>query len=199
MTVVGEQDAARALSAGAVVAVPTDTVYGLAADPSRPGATALLFALKDRPGDVALPVLVADGAQARHLVDPEGWTPALDRLVQEFWPGALTVVARRRAGLVWDLGGDAGTIGLRCPAADVVRRLCRVVGPLAATSANPHGQAPLTTAQDVVACFGADQPVLDGGTCGEPPSTVVDLTGDTPRCLRAGAIGWDEILRVSLR
>jgi tRNA threonylcarbamoyl adenosine modification protein (Sua5/YciO/YrdC/YwlC family) len=191
--IVSEAGACAALREGRVVAVPTDTVYGLAVDPSLAHATAALFALKGRPETQALPVLVADAGQARALAAPGAWTPALERLAARWWPGALTVVVARRAGLDWDLGGDPATIGLRVPAAEPVRRLCREAGPVAATSANRHGEPPLTTAAHVVACFGAELPVLDGGRCDAPPSTVVDLTGTTATCLRQGAIAWEEI------
>lgn len=175
------------------MAVPTDTVYGLAVDPSQPHATAALFALKGRPDAQALPVLVAGTGEARALVAPEAWTPALERLVDTMWPGALTVVMARRAGLDWDLGGDHATIGLRVPAAEPVLRLCRVVGPLATTSANRHGERPCTTAVEVVSAFGTELAVVDGGRRDSPPSTVVDLTGPAPSCGRQGAITWEEI------
>ena len=108
--------AVAALTAGAVVGVPTDTVYGLAVDPRRPGATDLLFALKRRPATLELPVLVADLAQAQSLAGPDGLPAVARRLVARFWPGSLTVVVTRRAGIDWELGGDNTTIGLRCPA-----------------------------------------------------------------------------------
>ena len=185
--------AVRALQAGEVVAVPTDTVYGLAVDPSRAGATGRLFAVKGRPADVALPVLVADIAQAERL-----WELAVAavarRLAERFWPGPLTVVVARAAGIDWDLGGDVSTIGLRCPDHELVRELCRLVGPLATTSANRHGEPPLRTAGAVTDCFGAALPVIDGGECDGEPSTVVDATTDPLRCLRAGAIAWEAVL-----
>ncbi len=189
--------AALALRAGQVVAIPTDTVYGLAVDPRRPEATATLFALKGRPADVAVAVLVADLDQAHALAAHQGGaglSPRATALAGRFWPGALTMVVHRRAGLDWELGGDQGTIGLRCPAHDVVRRLCAAVGPLATTSANRHGQAPLSTAQEVGASFaGTGLVVVDGGRCQGVPSTVVDLTAEPMRCLRAGAVSWEEV------
>lgn len=182
------------LRSGAVVAVPTDTVYGLAVDPSVPGATDALFALKARPAGLALPVLVADVAQAGDLAGPAGLSSVARLLGSRFWPGALTVVTVRRPGIGWDLGGDPGTIGLRCPAHDGVRELCRIVGPLATSSANRHGQAPLVTADGVRAVFGDEVPVLDGGRCDGRPSTVVDTTADPPHLLRQGAVVWDDVL-----
>jgi len=185
--------AVRALQAGEVVAIPTDTVYGLAVDPRRPGATGRLFALKSRPPDVALPVLVADLEQAAQL-SAGGLSPVARRLAEGFWPGPLTVVVRRRADIDWELGGDASTIGLRCPAHQMTRELCRVVGPLATTSANRHGEPPLHSSRAVTDCFGDALLVLDGGCCDGEASTVVDATADPLRCLRAGAVSWDEVL-----
>jgi tRNA threonylcarbamoyl adenosine modification protein (Sua5/YciO/YrdC/YwlC family) len=194
--IVSEADAASALAAGAVVGVPTDTVYGLAVDPSRPGATAALFALKERPADLALPVLVAGVAQVRVLVAPGAWSPEAVRLADAFWPGALTMVLARRPGLEWELGGDPATIGVRYPAAEPVLRLCRAVGPLATTSANRHGEPPLTTAAEVVRQFGDAVAVVDGGRCDAMASTVVDLLAAPATCVRRGAISWEDITAV---
>ena len=189
-----EAAAGAALEAGSVVAIPTDTVYGVAVDPERPGATDRLFALKHRPAHLELPVLVADLTQADALAGPHGLSALALRLADRFWPGSLTIVVWRRAGVDWDLGGNRETIGLRCPDHALVRRLCRSVGPLATTSANRHGEPPLTTAAAVAAAFGDGLAlVLDGGTCAGAPSSVVDLTGDEPRCLREGAVAWSVI------
>jgi L-threonylcarbamoyladenylate synthase len=189
--------AVAALRAGAVVAIPTDTVYGLAVDPRWPGATDAVFALKQRPASLELPVLVGDIETADTLADVDGLPVAARRLADRFWPGPLTVVVARRAGLDWELGGDGSTVGLRCPAHVVARRLCSLVGPLATTSANRHGRPPLTTAAAVAREFGAEVLVVDGGTCDGMPSTVVDTTGDALRCLRAGAVTWDDVLTAS--
>ena len=186
------QAAATALARGAIVAVPTDTVYGLAADPFRTGAADRVFALKRRPRDLDLPVLVADEEQALSLAT--GVPPAARRLIDRFWPGPLTVVLPRRPEVAADLGADEATVGLRCPAHPVPLALCRATGPLATTSANLHGQPPLTTAAEVAATFGDSVPVvLDGGVCAGAPSTVVDCTGEEPKLLRAGRIPWDEV------
>ncbi len=185
--------AARALAGGAVVALPTDTIYGLAVDPFQAGAVERLFSLKRRPREVHLPVLVAGEEQALALA---GEVPApARRLMARFWPGALTLVLPRRPGLTADLGTGTATVGVRCPAHGLARALCRASGPLGTTSANLHGEEPLTTAEAVAATFGDAVPVvLDGGPCAGAPSTVVDCTGDEPVLLRAGRVGWDEIL-----
>jgi tRNA threonylcarbamoyl adenosine modification protein (Sua5/YciO/YrdC/YwlC family) len=186
--------AVRALQAGSIVGVPTDTVYGLAADVFNTGGADRLFAVKRRPREVDLPVLVTSAAQARGLAT--GIPAVAHRLMDQFWPGALTLVLPRNPGVVADLGHDEATIGIRCPDHDVVRDLCRRVGPLATTSANLHGEAPASTAQAVEVMFGPAVPVvIDGGTCAGAPSTVVDCTGVEPKLLREGHIPWSEIAR----
>ncbi|MDQ6614546.1 MAG: L-threonylcarbamoyladenylate synthase [Actinomycetota bacterium] len=195
----GAIDAAAAiLRAGGIAGVPTDTVYGLAADPFRAGATDRLFQLKRRPRTFELPVLVADLTQALTLATT---VPAVaERLMERFWPGALTVVLPRRPDLNADLGSDDATIGLRCPNHPVPLALCRTVGPIATTSANRHGDAPVTTASELVATLGSSvEVVLDGGPCTGSPSTVVDCTGAEPHLLRQGRLPWDEVRAVALR
>ena len=189
--------AVAALRAGQVVGVPTDTVYGLAVDPSVDGATDRLYAVKRRPVDVDLPLLVADAAQAAPLAEPDGWRRAAP-VVDAFWPGPLTVVVRRAAGLEWSLGRSRSTVGLRCPDHAVMRELCRRVGPLAVSSANRHGEPPLQLATEVHQRFGDEvSAVVDGGRCSGAPSTVADLTSDPPVCIRAGGLSWDEVVRVA--
>ena len=187
------EEAARALKAGRLVALPTDTVYGLAADPFHTGASDRIYAAKRRPRRVDLPVLVADREQALSLVI--GLTEAATRLMDRFWPGALTLVLPRRPDVRADLGADEATVGLRCPDHAVPREVCRRAGPLATTSANLHGEAPLTTAAEVALTFGdAVGLVLDAGPCVGTPSTVVDCTGLEPRLLRDGRIPWAEVV-----
>jgi tRNA threonylcarbamoyl adenosine modification protein (Sua5/YciO/YrdC/YwlC family) len=185
--------ATRALAAGRIVALPTDTVYGLAADPFAAGSGDRLFAVKRRPRHVEVPVLVADEGQAFALASPA--SPAARILMRRFWPGALTIVLPRRADVALHLGVHAGTVGLRCPAHPAPLALCASFGPLATTSANLHGQPTLTTADAVVAAFG-DQVavVLDGGPCVGSPSTVVDCTTPEPRLLREGRLPWDDVV-----
>jgi L-threonylcarbamoyladenylate synthase len=189
-------EAERELSAGHVVAVPTDTVYGLAVDPFRLGATDALFAIKRRPPDAGLPLLVTGPRQARELTET---LPApAERLMEGFWPGALTIVLVRRKSLSLDIGGDGTTVALRSPAHPLVLELCRRLGPLAVTSANRHGEPELTTAAEVVEVLGAElELVLGGGRCAGIPSTVADCTGAVPHCLRPGGIDWDEVVRTA--
>lgn len=188
------EEAVETLSAGRPVVVPTDTVYGVAVDPSVPGATDRLFVLKERPADVAIAVLAADAGQAFGLA--ASVPPAARVLAECFWPGGLTVVVARRPGLGFDLGGpDDATIGVRVPDHDVVRELARRVGPLATTSANLHGRPTPETAAEVAAEFaGAVPVVLDGGRCAGAPSTVVLCTGPTVRIAREGRIPAADVL-----
>lgn len=184
--------AVRALSVGQIVAVPTDTVYGLAADPFSTGAADRLFLLKRRPREVDLPLLVADVDQALSVATAV--PAAARRLMDRFWPGALTMVLPRHPELGADLGADEATVGVRCPSHPVPRALCRAHGPVATTSANLHGQPPLTTAAAVAEVFGDSVAVvLDGGECSGEPSTVVDCTGSEVKLLRQGHIPWQEV------
>lgn len=185
--------ALAALEAGRVVAVPTDTVYGLAARLDRPEGLAAVFVAKGRPAGLALPVLVGRGRQVRQVASD--WPRPASSLAARFWPGALTVVVPVRPHLGPLLGGDGGTVGLRQPDHRWVRGLCRRAGPLAVTSANLHGRPPCTTAAEVVSTFDGDAIalVVDGGRCDGVPSTVVDCVGSPPGCLREGAIPWSWI------
>ena len=187
--------AAAALSDGDIGGIPTDTVYGLAADPWHSGAADRLFLLKGRPRSVELPVLVSSEAQALELTTSV--PRSARRLMETFWPGALTIVLPRGYDVDADLGDEDETIGVRCPAHPVPRALCEKAGPIATTSANRHGEAPLTTAAALAASLPGIALVLDAGVCSGEPSTVVDSTGDVPKLLRAGAISWEQIVAVA--
>jgi L-threonylcarbamoyladenylate synthase len=188
-------EAVAALREGLVVVIPTDTVYGVAADPFRPGATSRLFEAKGRPTRVQLPVLVDSIEQAESVATVDERARGL---MERFWPGGLTVVVRRRPGVDLELGDDTGTVGLRCPDHPVARRLCADVGPLATTSANLHGGATPPTAGEVAALFGdAVAAVVDGGRCEGRPSTVVDCTGTDVVLLREGTVAWADVVGVA--
>jgi L-threonylcarbamoyladenylate synthase len=188
--------AVEALLAGQPVILPTDTVYGVAVDPARPAATERLFAVKDRPTDVALPVLAADEEQALGLATSV--PDAARRLAERFWPGGLTLVLARHPDVTWDLGGaDHATIGVRVPDHDVPRALARAVGPLATTSANRHGRPTPVTAAAAAAELGEGVAVvIDGGRCAGAPSTVVACLDGEVRVLRAGRIAASTIEEV---
>ncbi len=187
--------AAASLREGDIIALPTDTVYGLAADPWHSGASDRLFLVKGRPRNVELPLLVADTEQALSLVTAVP-TSAM-RLMDAFWPGPLTLVLPRREDVTADLGEEDATIGLRCPAHAVPLALCREVGPFATTSANRHGEPAATEAAALASGWSGVALVLDAGVCGGQPSTVVDSTGEVPKLLRAGSVDWSQIEAVA--
>ncbi len=179
-------EAIAALAAGQVVALPTDTVYGVGAALAHPAAVARLFALKGRPVTVALPVVLADADQVASLAVT--WSAPAATLAAACWPGALTIVVPAAPALAALVGADA-SIGLRVPDDDTVRAAARAVGPLALTSANAHGAPPATTAADVRAALPHGLAgVVDAGTRDGAVSTVVDLTGPRWRVRRVGAI-----------
>jgi L-threonylcarbamoyladenylate synthase len=186
--------AAEALARGEVVVIPTDTVYGVAVAASVPGATQRLFAIKERPSDVPLPVLVADAEQAAGCAAKV--PAAAKRLMARWWPGGLTIVLLRAPAFDVDLGGDGTTVGLRVPDHDVPRELARRVGPLVTTSANRHGRPTPPDAAGVAAELGAGVAVVvDGGVCAGEPSTVVSCVDGGIRIVRQGAIPGADIVR----
>lgn len=187
-------DYVAALRAGDVVIMATDTVYGLVAAADDSKAVAQMFALKNRPIDARVAVLVADVAQAAHHV---ALGPTGARLADAFWPGPLTLVAPRH--VIGSLAaGDDDSLGVRCPDDETVRALAAAVGPLAATSANIHGGSTATSARDATDLFPSIGLVLDGGPRPGRASTVVSLMGDEPEVLREGSITAADI-EVALR
>ncbi len=187
-------EAAKWIRAGSVVAIPTDTLYGLAADPFNAGAVARVFVVKGRAAARALPLIAADAAQiARHL----GALPEMAmRLADHFWPGPLTMLMPAAAALAPDLSGGTGKVGVRVPADPIARAVCAACGhPVTATSANVSGEPAPATADQVERMLGDRiEFLLDAGpTRGGAPSTIVDVTDREPRLVRAGAISWDEI------
>jgi tRNA threonylcarbamoyl adenosine modification protein (Sua5/YciO/YrdC/YwlC family) len=184
-------DAIEALRAGLVIGVATDTVYGLATDAQRPGANQVLARAKERSEEVPVQVLVSSFEQSTSV---GVWSDQARRAADILWPGVVTLVVPRRRDLQLDLGGDGTTVGIRWPAGSVVVEVCSRFGPIAATSANHHGEPPLETAAEVAKAF-ADSVavVLDGGRCSGLASTVVDLTRELPAVLREGAISAVEV------
>ncbi|MSQ42112.1 MAG: threonylcarbamoyl-AMP synthase [Dehalococcoidia bacterium] len=184
-------EVARALRAGAVCGVPTDTVYGLAASLDHQDAVRRLAVLKGREATQPIALLIDSiEAVALQLAEPA----ALER-VRRFWPGALTAVVRVRPGFAGAVATADGTVGLRQPDGALLRALLRACGGmLAVTSANRHGEPPATTAEGVIAAFGDSLLVLDGGErTGGVASTVVDLTTDPPRLLREGPVSAEAL------
>ena len=174
--------AARLVRGGAVVAFPTDTVYGLGAAADDEVARQRIYHIKGRPVGMPLILMVAAESQL------EGWVHVDSRseaMMRRWWPGPLTLVLHA-------IGG--GTLGVRIPKHKVALELLRAAGPLMTTSANLHGHDPAMTAADAAALEGVVA-VLDGGVApGGTASTVVDLTGPEPHVLREGAISLDEVL-----
>ena len=181
-------EAAAALEAGGVVAFPTETFYGLGVAALDAAAVRRLFALKGRPGSRPILVLVDD---PRRIEAFATLTATARELIGRHWPGALTLVLPARAVVPPALTADTGTIGVRQPGHAVARALAAALaGPITAPSANRSGEAPPTTAAEVLRVFdGRIDVVLDAGpTPGGLPSTVLDLTVDPPRVLREGAV-----------
>jgi L-threonylcarbamoyladenylate synthase len=157
---IGIEEAGAAIRRGELVVIPTDTVYGVAADAFTPSA--------------------------------------VESLIDAFWPGALTVVVRHTAHLAWDLGETRGTVAVRMPNHEVARELISQTGPLAVSSANRTGNLAPATMLDARLQLGATIAVyLDGGPSGESvPSTIVDVTAERPRVLRAGAIDVERLREI---
>jgi L-threonylcarbamoyladenylate synthase len=189
--------AATAVLTGELVVLPTDTVYGVGADAFSPAAVSRLLAAKGRGREMPPPVLVGSVRAASALVEDLGsWG---QQLIDEFWPGGLTIVCRAQRTLNWDLGDTKGTVAVRMPEDLVTLELLRETGPMAVTSANLTGQPAATTAQQAREQLGDSVAVyLDGGpSAGGQASTMVDLTGDVPRMLRSGAISIGRLREIA--
>jgi len=186
----GLKAAAAILRAGGLVAMPTETVYGLAADARNDRAVAAIFDAKGRPRFNPLIVHLADLSLLDSLAT---LTPLADRLAQAFWPGPLTLVLPLRAdsGLSPLVTAGLSSVAIRLPATDVAQRLlAQFNGPVAAPSANPSGRiSPVTPAHVMAGLAGRIDGVIDGGPCTVGlESTIVDATGGAPRLLRAGGV-----------
>ena len=183
------------LAKGGVISYPTDTLYGLAADPGSPDAVKALFDLKGRGADRALPFVAAS------LEQVDAWCGPLDprsaALARQYWPGPLSLVLAAPSGLAAQVIDPQHTVAIRVPGHPVARALCEAWGaPLPATSANRSGDPPARRV-DQLGEIGDDARVLvvDGGDApGGEPSTIVDARGPEPILLRRGAIDWDRVL-----
>jgi L-threonylcarbamoyladenylate synthase len=180
---------------GGVIVYPTDTFYGLGADPKNTGAVRRLFAIKGRQTEQPILLLIKDADEVR------AWTaevtPRTEALMKRFWPGPLTLVFKARPDVMTELTGGSGTIGLRVPGNALTRELLATLdGALTGTSANLSGRPSPRTAQEAAEMLGGSVDLLlDGGrTAGDSPSTVVDVSTDEPKVIRAGAIPSQEIL-----
>jgi len=189
------EEAAKWILNGGVVALPTDTLYGLAADPFSSAAVARVFEVKGRAAERALPLIAADARQVVAHLGPLGDLGT--RLVERFWPGPLTILVAAPPAIARDVVGGTGRVGVRVPADGVARAICRLAGrPVTATSANISGEPAPSAPDDVERTLGdrIDLLIDAGPTRGGAPSTIVDVSGETPALVRAGAISWEDIL-----
>ncbi|MEU9300752.1 L-threonylcarbamoyladenylate synthase [Streptomyces sp. NPDC048269] len=192
----GLREAASAVRRGELVVLPTDTLYGIGADAFSPEAVHDLLAAKGRGRGMPTPVLIGSPNTLHGLVtdfSEQAW-----ELVDAFWPGALTLVAKHQPSLAWDLGDTHGTVAVRMPLHPVAIELLTEVGPMAVSSANLSGHPAPEDCDAAREMLGDSVSVyLDGGpTPGIQPSSIVDVTGKVPLLLRAGALTADQLREV---
>jgi L-threonylcarbamoyladenylate synthase len=192
----GLREAASAIRRGELVVLPTDTVYGLAADAFSPDAVGELLTAKGRGRNMPSPVLVGSPTTLHGLVTD--FSEAAWELVDAFWPGGLTLVARHQPSLRWDLGETRGTVAVRMPLHPVAIELLGVTGPLAVSSANlTGGPAPATCEEAELQLGDSVSVYLDGGPADHAvPSSIVDVTGKVPVLLREGALSAAQLREV---
>ena len=189
------EEARSVVEAGDLLVLPTDTVYGVGADPLSREAVDRLLSAKGRGRDKPSPVLIGSPEDAERLATHI--PPAARGLMDEFWPGALTIILPAREEIGWDLGEANGTVALRMPDDEFTIALLRSVGPLAVTSANRTGEPPALTVDEAEEQLGGKVSLyLDGGTSrGGAPSTIV-IVNETVEIVRHGAISETDIHRV---
>jgi tRNA threonylcarbamoyl adenosine modification protein (Sua5/YciO/YrdC/YwlC family) len=188
--------ATHRVTSGELVVLPTDTVYGVGADAFDAAAVQALLDAKGRGPDMPVPVLVGSWATIDGLVSSVDQRTR--RLVEAFWPGGLTLVVRHAPSLRWNLGDTRGTVALRMPLHPVAIELLEKTGPMAVSSANRSGQPPAQTAADARDQLGDAVAVYleDGPAAGGVASSIVDVTGEVPKLLRAGALDIDTLRAV---
>lgn len=181
-------EATKALAVGGLVVLPTDTVYGIAADAFKPEAVQALLDAKGRGRDMPPPVLIGDVRTMDGLAD--NIPDSVRELVTQHWPGPLTIILQAQPSLQWDLGETRGTVALRMPDHELTLAVLRRTGPLAVSSANTSGSPAATTAAEAASMLGGSVRVyLDGGTSpGGVASTIVDATGPELRIVREGGL-----------
>lgn len=190
-----DQKYIKAIKSGGIVAFPTETVYGLGADARNPEAISKVFAIKGRPSDNPLIVHISDTEQIEHFasVIPE----SAQLLIDEFWPGPLTLVFKKRPEVLDKVTAGLDTVGIRMPANNLALELIASTTPLVAPSANKSGAPSPTKASHVKADFGESILVIDGGSTQLGlESTVLDISGDKPLILRPGVIGKNQLEKV---
>jgi tRNA threonylcarbamoyl adenosine modification protein (Sua5/YciO/YrdC/YwlC family) len=185
--------AKEAFARSGLVVLPTDTVYGLAADAFDPAAARRLLRAKGRGRSMPIPVLVG-GAETLEALTM-GVSATAHDLAEAFWPGGLTLICRQQRSLRWDLGDSRGTVAVRMPNQPVALDLLAETGPLAVSSANLTAQPPATTVAEAQAMLGdaVDVYLDDGPTPGLVPSSIVDVTGLEPRLVRLGVLSLEEL------
>jgi L-threonylcarbamoyladenylate synthase len=186
--------AREVVRSGGVIAYPTETFYGLGADPGNRAAVRRLFEIKGRPADQPILLLI------RSTDEVKEWASEITRsagaLMEKFWPGPLTLVFAAKPGVMREITAGRGTIGLRVPGNPLTLRLLEVLGSaLTGTSANiSGGRSPQTAEETAAAIGGMVDLILDGGrTTGGRSSTVMDVSQDPPRLIREGAVPLNEI------
>jgi L-threonylcarbamoyladenylate synthase len=189
----GIANAALAVQRGQLVVLPTDTVYGVGADAFDPGAVRRLLAAKGRGREMPPPVLVSAATTLDALA--VGVPSYARALIEQLWPGPLTLVCRQQPSLQWDLGDTRGTVAVRMPDHEVALELLSRTGPLAVSSANRSGLPAAQDADAAEAMLGPSVRIIldDGPTPGAEPSTIVDVTGSQGRVLRLGAVSLERL------
>lgn len=181
--------AVETIRAGGIVAIPTETFYGLATDAFRPDALVRLNRIKGKADDAPILLLLADRGQVELVA--RDLPPAFSSLAERFWPGPLTMVVRASADVPEEISGGRGTVGIRVPGLALPRLIAAELGrPVTGVSANHHGTPPCRAAEEVLRSLpdGVDL-VVDGGPCpGGAPSTILDLSSGRPRILRQGIV-----------
>ncbi len=185
-----------AVREGQLVVLPTDTLYGIGCDAFHNEAVARLLAAKHRGPNMPVPVLVGSWDTIKGLV--ASYSATAQALVEAFWPGGLSIVVPEAPSLPWNLGDTRGTVMLRMPAHPVAIELLRRTGPMAVSSANISGMTPPAVLADAERQLGNSVSVyLDGGEAPVGlPSTIIDISGVSPRILREGAVTVEEISEV---
>ncbi|MGO2037947.1 MAG: L-threonylcarbamoyladenylate synthase [Brevibacterium sp.] len=189
-------ECARVSEAGNLLVIPTDTVYGVAADAFSASAVASLLAAKGRGRNMPPPVLVPRAETIFGLVD--GVDDRVLALTSRFWPGPLTIIANAQPSLDWDLGDTHGTVAVRMPDDEYALALLGRTGPLAVSSANTSGSPAATSVDEAQEMLGEDIDIyVDGGARESGlASTIIDLSGQTPRIVREGPITAAELREV---
>jgi L-threonylcarbamoyladenylate synthase len=185
--------ATLAIRRGQLIVLPTDTVYGIGADAFDPAAVRKLLGAKGRGREMPPPVLISAATTLDALaVGVPDWARAL---VEKFWPGPLTLVCLQQQSLQWDLGDTRGTVAVRVPDHPVALEILERTGPLAVSSANLTGRPAATDADQAEEMLAADvEVIVDAGPSeGETPSTIIDVTGETGRILRPGALSLADL------